>query len=211
MKNNSFSTTRNLLCGLFMILVSTFLSACETSSQMTGAGSDTYFHKLTQANYGAADMLAQQSQGRITRDNRIEIGSIQDLAKPATVSPFGQYIAQNLAARYVQLGFPVSSQSYSEMSGGRAAIAASSDLASTQIITDYNQAYNPAPLSAARPVIITGQYAVAREDVLVNLRMLDMNNLQVLAAYDYSIPLTRDVKKLLEIPGQKKSIFSFGN
>ena len=57
--------------------------------------------------------------------------------------------------------------------------------------------------------VISGTYAVARDSVLVNLRLLNPGVEKVVAAYDYQVPITRNVRDLTKTEDEKESFFDF--
>lgn len=187
---------------MMCFMTALFLCGCTAAALMAGGG-ERKAVSLAQSSYGAADMLSQQTQALLTRDSPLTIGAITDLNHPAAQTAFGQTVANQMTARFVQLGYKVSASAYPEISGG----------APPGGPAPYDSAYGGyggggAPASVASATL-TGQYAVAEDDVLVNLRLLDTATQRVLAAYDYSVPLTRDIEKLTEIPGAKKGLFGF--
>lgn len=195
-----------------------FLGGCTAAALVAGSGGEKQGVSLTQANYGAADMLSQQTQAVLGRDTILQIGMIGDIAHPAAETPFGKTVASHIAARFVQLGYHVSAASYSEMSGGAplpvyqggdqgGAGYGGGSLGGGGAGGAYGGGYGAR--GAARNAMLTGQYAVARHGVLVNLRLLDTASNRVIAAYDYTVPLTRDTEELVAVPGVKKGWFGF--
>jgi len=150
---------------------------------------------MAELTYRAADMLSQQTQAVVTRESPLQIGHINDISRPNLSPPLGKAIAGQLAARFVQLGYSVAATSFDEMNGGAPMVA---PMPSSS--PHYDGAYAPPPINAPATAILSGHYAVADDAVLVNLRLLDIAANKVLAAYDYTIPLTRDVKELSRAP-----------
>lgn len=153
-----------------------FLAGCSALME-TGARRNTA--SVAQSSYGAADMLIQQSRSFLTTDTPLEVGVITDLDSPNERTNFGSMVAEQIASRFVQLGYNVT---ISEM---------------------------PAGQGAAGRSVITGRYAVARDGVLVNLRIVESGSGKVLAAYDYTVPKTPDVRELTRTDAEKKSLFGF--
>ena len=151
---------------------------------------------MAELTYRAADMLSQQTQAVVTRDSPLQIGHINDISRPNLSPPLGKAIAGQLAARFVQLGYSVAATSFDEMNGGAPMVAPMPSAAPVY----GGGAYTPVPVNAPATAILSGHYAVADDAVLVNLRLLDIAANKVLAAYDYTIPLTRDVKELSRAP-----------
>jgi hypothetical protein len=183
------------------LLAAVMLPACTAAALMGGSDADKYKPTLAEASYRAADMLSQQTQAVLGRETPLQIGAISDIASPAAAAPFGRTVASQLAARFVQLGYNVSASSYDEMSGGAPAALPMAPPSGAA----YGAYGGPAPSSAT----LTGQYAVAKDDVLVNLRLLDTASNKVLAAYDYSMTMTGDIRELTAVPGAKKGFFDF--
>ncbi|MBU0799724.1 MAG: hypothetical protein KKA05_01850 [Alphaproteobacteria bacterium] len=190
-----------------IVAMAALLSGCTAAALMAGGGgSDKSAITLAQSSYGAADMLSQQTQAIMTRDVPLQIGMIGDIAHPSAVTPFGQTIGSQMAARFVQLGYNVSASTYSEMSGGAPPPTIMPPMGQNM----YGNAYGGGgAANTVSSAMLTGQYAVARDDVMVNLRLLDTTSNRVLAAYDYTVPLTRDVEELTTVPGTQKNLFGF--
>lgn len=163
-------------CGLMaaMLLLAGCSTLMETGRAKQGGAA------LTSSSYAAADMLIQQSRHFLTTDTNLEIGVITDLDSPNERTNFGSMVAEQIASRFVQLGYNVS-------------------------VSDMPQAQGAAPGGA----VITGRYAVARDGVLVNLRIIEAGAGKVLAAYDYTVPKTPDVRELTKTQADKDSFFSF--
>jgi len=157
----------------------------------TGAGQKKS-RSVTESSYGAADMLIQQSRSFITQETPLEIGTLTDLDNPNERTNFGQMITGQIASRFVQLGYNVASGDRHD--GMPSEMAPSSPVSSSG---NHNRA------------LITGRYAVARDEVLVNLRIIEAGSGKVLAAYDYNIPKTRDVRELTKTQADKESFFNF--
>lgn len=166
------------------------MTACSTPLFRARAPEPT----MAELTYRAADMLSQQTQAVMTRDMPLQIGQIHDITRPNLSPPLGKAIGGQLAARFVQLGYSVAANSFDEMNGGAPVMAA------PNVMPAYGGAYvPPSPINAPAAAILSGHYAVADDAVLVNLRLLDIAANKVLAAYDYTIPLTRDVKQLSRV------------
>ncbi len=154
---------------------------------------------LAESSYSATDRLMQQSRGIITPQTMLSIGTLMDLNQPGETSALGRMIAEQIAARYVQLGYNVTvnqDPGADQISSGPAVPVTSLDGGS--------MSSGPAPAGPAR---ITGQYVLARNDILINLRVVEQGSGRVLAAYDYNLPLTSDIKELSKTASQRRSFF----
>ncbi|HIF24818.1 MAG TPA: hypothetical protein EYG18_07475 [Micavibrio sp.] len=168
------------------------LSACAAALTSMDSGNDNVA-TLAQDSYGAADMLIQQSRSFIDRDTKLEITPLTDLDNPGEVTNFGHMISSQIASRFVQLGYNV-------------------------VLSPMEPGFENAavPMQTAQPgsgvadkTIIAGRYARAKNDVLINLRLIENGTGRVLASYDYAVDYTRDVKELSQTHAEKtdKSIF----
>lgn len=168
------------------------LSACAAALSSMDSSNDNV-SSLAQDSYGAADMLVQQSRSFIDHDTKLEITPLTDLDNPGEVTNFGHMVSSQIASRFVQLGYNVV---LSPMEPGfeNAAVP--------------TQTAQPGS-GVAEKTIIAGRYARAKNDVLINLRLIENGTGRVLASYDYAIDYTRDVKELSQTHAEKtnKSIF----
>ena len=152
---------------------------------------------LAESSYTATDRLMQQSRGVITPQTMLSIGTLSDLNQPGETSALGRMIAEQIAARYVQLGYNVTVNAdpgADQIMSGPAVPVSSLD--GTSMGT-----------SSAGPARITGQYVLAKNDILINLRVVEQGSGRVLAAYDYNLPLTSDIKELSKTAAQRRSFF----
>ncbi len=159
------------------------------------------------ASYEAADKLAGQSLNVVTRETPIAVGTLSDINDIESSSALGRMIAEQVGARFVQLGYTVSEIKL------RADINVQQPNDGTAGAGEYMTSRNREQLAAhtnARAVI-SGTYAVAGENILVNLRLIDVNTARILAAHDYSMPMNEDTRRLLDSDTSTGSgIFSSG-
>ena len=176
---------RNFLFALLVFVVP--LAGGCTASVLGGSSPQQQQQNIAQTNYAAADMLIQQSKSLVTADTPVQIGTLTDMDQPTENTAFGRVVTGQIGARFVQLGYNVSSGDSMTMDnggmGGGGAVSG--------------------------PVSIAGQYALAKKTILVNLRLLDTQSGRVLAAYDYSLPLNSDTRELTKTAADKNSLFGF--
>ena len=189
-----------------------FLGGCAPGMTGNGAPRST----LTDTTYRAAEMLMQQSRTVITQETPIQIGTLDDMDRVGEQTPLGRIIAGQIGARFVQLGYNVTTSSFANsdmraqrgisamdavpppaVEGHRGVGAAFSSIKSAAGSVTGGHGIGPAEIS--------GQYALARSEIMVNLRIIETGTSRVLAAYDYSVPLNDDVRELLKTSDQKKS------
>ena len=165
---------------------------------------------LANANYAAADMLAGQSRNTLSSDVAIRVEPIRDMNDAESNVPFGRVVSEQISARFVQLGYIVH------------------EMAPPVPVHDHGvqtpddkqhdgQPYDLTPPepppqkvqtpSSAATAAIGGTYALTGSTVLVNLRLTDTRNGRILAAYDYTLPMTGDVRTLTGTGGGLSSLF----
>jgi len=120
----------------------------------------------------------------------VVVGSIADIADVNHSTPLGNAIADLVRSRLVQHGIPVIDMRL------RSAVQLSPSQGELALSRNRHQVYPP----PAAGIICAGTYAVARATVFVSLKMMNATNAEILAAADFSLPLSYDVQGLLVGP-----------
>lgn len=186
----SFSFRR--VATVFALLLSiSGLAACDTT---TGLAIDAQNGglRMKDSSYMAADALSKQSSLRLPQGTPVLIGTLNDINKMETTTPLGRAIAEQIGARLVQRGYIVSDVRF------RNAI----NVKQTDNHKDAGEFFLSRDTSVLKGeqdvgAVVTGTYVVAKTEVLVNLRMIEATTSRVLAAYDYRLPMTSDVRALV--------------
>lgn len=156
---------------------------------------------LTDSSYAAADMLIRQSRNTLSTETPVEAGILTEVNAPGTYTAFGKLITSQIGARFVQLGYNVSTLSYQGMAGAENTVMQTAP---------QGQTYSAMPAKPPAKIIISGAYALGRKDVFINLHLIEVDTGRILAAYDYSLPLSSDIKELSKTAPEKEGgIFSF--
>jgi len=171
---------------------------------------------LTATSYDAADRLLQQAKMALTQTTPLQVAPLTDINHPNEITAFGRTVSNQIGARFVQLGFNVSIPGFDEMmlareqaqgpAGGARPIEEGDMGAPLPGAAPYNNIPRAAPSGG---VMITGQYVVAQKDVLVNLRIVEQGSNRILGAYDYSVPLSSDIRTMVRTKAQRNSFFGF--
>ena len=163
-------------------------------------GSLTSPHKgLLDSSYRAADTLLQAAPWMAGLP--VRVAALVDADAPAAPSRFGRLLAEQIAGRLVQKGVPV-------VGSALRPVATAEPLLQTMP--------SPAPLSPLQPLqpivvsdaprmdpplpIVVGSYTVSAQRVFVSLKLLRSDGTPAIAAYDYALPLDKDVRSLLRAP-----------
>jgi len=132
---------------------------------------------FTQQNYAVADYLVQQAQTFIGRNDLLLAEPLTDSQQPGMSSTFSKMIPEQIGIRLSQLGYRM-------------------DLSKVATSADTNY-LKPSISTGEKPdFIVSGSYTRRRIEMDVNMRIIDIKAGRVIAAYDYIIPLTREVNEL---------------
>ncbi len=178
MKRNK--TTPNLitLLGACSILITGGCTAAllDTTAHNIFIRSDTNF---TEKNYAAADYLIQQAKSYVSRHSYIVAKPLNDIDHPEMSSTFGKMIPEQIGVRLSQLGYRLNLEN----------VALSPD-------TNY---LRPADTTNKKPdFILTGTFMRQRTNMNVSLRMVNARNNQIIAVFEYPMPLTGEIADLAQ-------------
>lgn len=172
-----------LLAGL-VVLAPLALSGCTQALLETGIF-DGDSVNLLESSYGAADMLAHQSKGNLKPGAPVHTGILNNLY-PQTAP--ASKTAGPAPATPVMTAPPPPAPFGKVITG---------QVASRLQQLGFNVIGDGGAATAPGDAVLTGQYARANGHVLVNLRLLDSSSGRVLAAYDYTLPVTGEISDLL--------------
>lgn len=130
---------------------------------------------LISYNYGAADMLASQSRNMISTQTMFETVPLVNIGEKPMGTGLGRVIVDQVGTRFTQLGY--------------------------QVVPDSTLTGKRTPTGKA--AVIGGTYAVVGKKILVNLRLQQAGGGKLLGAYDYEIPVSREVR---ELTGMKQEL-----
>lgn len=172
-------------------------TACQTTNTLYSAEptwEQADQDRLREANYKATTaLMAQYVRPVSTANNRNENGSALIVATLANVnaleqsSTLGRLISEQIASRLTQSGQPVVEL---KVRNGIYMKRNEGEFLLTREIREVAAAHN------AQGVIV-GTYAEGADLVYVTLKLVDPSNSLVLAAYDYTLPVNRQIKSLI--------------
>ena len=157
---------------------------------------------MTAANYGAADMLLQQSQAKLSQHTVLALGALQDLKIPNSQAPFGRMVASQVGARFVQLGYNVHMpDDIGTVSAGDMPAAPATPVMKAPLNSAPGKSTPDKGVSVGNTqAMLTGHYARSGNEVLVNIRVVDMGSGQIWGSYDYSMPVTNEIVEMMTPP-----------
>lgn len=175
------------------------LSACETSPKVNVAPDPTYEQAQNSAfnavNYLAASELMKRYQGPASASN----GRNDDAGAPFIVatlvnidqleqsSTLGRLISEQVASRMTQLGLGVVEL---KVRNGIYMKRNEGEFLLTREIKEVASAHKA-------QAVVVGTYAESATMVYVNLKLVSPANSMILAAYDYALPLDRQIRSML--------------
>lgn len=183
------------------------LSACAndstdlTQGRMAGSNSGAFFigghytnNAMARQTYKSVDRLIRQAKSRNKNTSiPVVVGTLSNIDAMEHTNRFGRVVSEQISTRVSQLGMTVSElklrtnlnvkQSMTNLSQGGEYIL-SRDI--NDIRTEYKVGY-----------AVTGTYGIAEENVMVNLKLIDIKSGHIIAATDYNVDINEDVDALL--------------
>ena len=129
---------------------------------------------LTQKSYAAADYLVQQSRSYISRHDVIKPVTLTDQEEPRIHSMLGRRIPEQVGLRFSQLGYNV-------------------DL--DEVTTGENNYLKPGQ-KRSPAFVLSGSYLRRPQELDVSLRMTELSSGRVIAVFDYTMPMNREIADL---------------
>ena len=153
---------------------------CTAAAVVAGAASQGLFleqdSNFTQQSNAAADYLVGQARTYLERRDLIIAEPFNDVDQPGMSSELSKTLPEQIGIRFSYLGYQM-------------------DLSSVATSADTN--YLKPPASVGSPdFVLSGTYKRRRNEMDVNVRLTDIRTKQVIAAFDYIMPWTREVSEL---------------
>ena len=142
---------------------------------------------LIDKNYGAADALLMKAAWLKERREPLLAATFVDINNLEMSSGLGRVIGEQIGSRFAQQGFTVIEI---KMRNNIFVREGSGEFALSRSVKEISQSHNAA-------AVIAGTYAVGRQSVFVNARLIRATDNLVLASYDYVLPMGPDAKALL--------------
>jgi TolB-like protein len=181
--------------------VSVFLAGCE-SVPVERTPEPTYEQArnstLTAANYAAATELMNRYQAPASANNFSNsagaaapfiVATLVNIDKLDQSSTFGRLISDQLASKITQLGhnvveLKVRDSVFMKRNEGEFIL--------TREIKEVATAHKA-------QAIVVGTYAESSDFVYVNLKVVNPANSLILASYDYTLPMNKEIRRLLTV------------
>jgi TolB-like protein len=142
---------------------------------------------VTAANYKAADYLITKAPKDTLKTSPLLVASFVNVDNLNESSTFGRMVSEQISSRFKQLGYTSIELKL------RTTIfikEGSGEFLLSRELSDISAKHN------ANDVVV-GTYAIASDRVYLTVRIVNAVDSTILASYDYNIPMTRDVVKML--------------
>jgi TolB-like protein len=146
------------------------------------------------ANYKAADALLNNIYPKLPKDSPVLVASFVNIDALDDSSTFGRVVAEQFASRFKQRNYATIEMKLRTnvfIREGTGELLLSREMAE---ISDKHRAQ----------AVVVGTYAVASKKVYITARVVNVSDGRVLSSYDYDIPITGDVFKML-LKGKSKT------
>ena len=155
----------------------------------TGLGShgSVSANNFIQANYKAAENLQAQLASRAAGNSTLLVATLANIDALDRSSTLGRLVSEQVSARFTQGGYRMIEMKFQNsvyMARGQG------ELMLTRQVHELANAYSA-------EAVIVGSYGTSKEYVLINLKVVEPATNQVLAVYDYSLPIDENVRMLL--------------
>ena len=138
-------------------------------------------------NYSAVDYLLRKLRVKLPKDSPVLVASFVNLDNLSESSTFGRVVSEQIASQFKQRGYTtieLKLRTTVFVKKGAGEFLLSRELSDIGI-------------KHRAQAVIVGTYATARDRVYLTARVVDVNDSRVLSSYDYEIPMTRNVFKML--------------
>lgn len=187
---------------LTLALLSAFgLSACDHRYAESHSNTSSLYltynnytdNLLARETYRAADRMMNQSR-KVARNTPVLVGTINDIDRLETASTFGRVIQEQVSTRLTQRGYNVTELKLRNSLNIKQGLINPSESGEFMLSRDL-EALKGEHKTAA---VITGTYTAAGEEVMVNLKLLDVATGRILGSTDYSVTLDSNTRKLIK-------------
>lgn len=161
----------------------TLLTAAENNIRLVDANDDV----VTAANYKAAEYLIGKLPKDMLKDSPLLVASFVNVDNLNESSTFGRMVSEQISSRFKQLGYTAIEMKLRTaifIKEGSGEFLLSREL--SEISTKHSA-----------QAVVVGTYAIASDRVYLTVRIVNAADSAILASYDYNVPMTRDVFKML--------------
>lgn len=165
---------------LLSLLLLLLLVGCDEVVTYSDAKNDPFI----KTNYKAVDALiaSANSNGKLQPGSILLVATVVNVDKLNESSSLGRILAEQERARLTQAGYSVVE---TELRGNLLVKKDTGELLLSRELKDISKSYDA-------QAVVVGTYAVGSKYIYVNLKIIGNDNV-ALGAYDYALPLNRNV------------------
>lgn len=193
---------RNVLQAL-MVSAALMMASCAVVEEVQTSLFDTTKINLADSSYAAVDMMAQQTKSRMTVHTPLKIAVLTDVTTPTETTAFGQQVSNQLGSRFVQLGYNVQSVPMQPAMIESAALDVGKPIPLNNGAPQAKQ-MGQQPTMGRGDALVTGTYTRMKDTMQVSLKILQAPDQKIIAAYDYTLPMTRDLREISMSAAERK-------
>ncbi len=161
----------------------TLLYAAQNNIRIIDVDEDV----VTGANYKAAEHLLKKLPKNMRKQGPFLVTSFVNIDNLSESSTLGRMISEQISSRFKQLGCTITemklrTNTFTKEDSGEFLL--SREL--SEISTKHNA-----------QAVVVGTYSIATDRVYLTTRIINVVDSTILASYDYNIPMTRDVCKMV--------------
>ncbi len=171
---------------LMLVLSLTLLGGCANDLTYLDAKIDPFISTNYKATDGLVDSVKASGHG-LPPDATLMVGTLVNIDSLGESSRLGRTISEQVQARLTQRGFKVIEL---KLRGQLFVKKDQGELLLSREVHDLRASHKA-------EAVVVGTYSVAKQFIYVNLKLVDANNVAA-GAYDYTLPLDRNVRALLK-------------
>jgi len=180
-------------CGNYQKRSDARIAASNVTGFMGRANSDYTDNDLARETYVTVDRILDQTNMLEGTPIPVIVATIANIDKMEKTDTFGRVVSEQVSSRLAQRGLTISELKLRKSvnikqgikdrtEGGEFMLSRDID----DIRTEYKVGY-----------VLTGTYGVAGDEVMVNLKMLDIQSGHIVGASDFSVDIDANIKNLL--------------
>jgi len=177
---------------VLLLAATATLTACDTRA--SNPFSTVVSKDLQDYSYNGADDLVSDARYTVGPNTPILVGTLNNVDKLERSNTFGRMTSEQISARFTQRGFMVSELKMRNSVNIKEGLANPSESGEYLLSRDVQSIGSEHAASAA----VTGTYAVAGNQIYVNLKMIDVATGKIISATDYAVPLSSNIRELVE-------------
>ena len=189
------------------LMCAVFLGACERHVFNAHGPEEAAWNGIKESSFFAAESLIVDGERKLRPGSKVLVGTISSVDNVEESSALGRLISEQISTAFSEDGYVVQDARLREslrIVEGDNKPEEAGEFPLSRDVRDLASAVNAGAL-------VTGTYAVAKERVHFNIRMIHPVSGEILAAHGYSLVRSEDVNALLGEDKKKPYKFFSGS